>query len=665
MTFSTALWALIAALIIGIAAVCVNPRRLINRMVLSICVHMAVWLACMHLAFVEKPGVEWRQRSAILAAGLVWQLWLLKSVVLKPGLRVGERLVASWPWLVFWVVLGGVTFSGEFVSVAEGADRPVYGAAYHAYAGVFLAGCAGLVAQMFWAMRGLQGAARLELQVLMLGGAVTAFCGLSMVLIDSWLAEPGLLRLMPLAVMVCCGGTIWAVVTTRVLDARHILALCLERIGLVATVGLFVWGIEQLAGQFVPAAVAFALALAFGLWFAAEIAPWMQELFQRQAKGNRVRHAAFEVARGELRPEAMEEAFVKLLKEWAGCERAAILMGSHGRLTGDGLEFAVDSPEMKALSALRWVTPERLAREKPTAERVALQALLEKHGFGVLAASIGPSPALVVGLSVPLSRRPYTYPEVGVLLQLAAIIENSLSRAHYLIKAQHAEQLATVGLLGASIAHEIRNPLVSIKTFVQLLPNHYQEPAFRDKFFRLIGDEVGRIDRLTEQLLDLSAPRVFSSREVEAHPLLRSCLDLMAAKAEDKGVRLLTEFEAESDRVFTDPNAIKQVMLNLGFNAVQALERHSGERWLRMRTKKVADNLEIAVEDSGPGLTPEVWARLFQPFQSTKSSGFGLGLAICKDILSSLQASITADPPETGRGATFRIVLPCPPPPTS
>ncbi|MGC4073901.1 MAG: ATP-binding protein [Nibricoccus sp.] len=665
MTFSTALWALIASLIIGVSAVCVNPRRLLNRMVLSISVHLAVWLGCLHCAFVESPGVEWRQRAAIVAAGLVWQLWLLKSAVLKPSLTLGARLSSSWPWLVFWVVLTVVTFGGHFVSMEPGSDRPVYGISYYTYATLFLSGCVGLVGQTFWAMRGVQGGQRLELQVLMLGGAVTAFCGLSMVLIDSWLAVPGLLRLMPLVVMVCCGGTVWAVVTTRVLDAHHILVLCLERIGLVATVGLFVWGIEQLAGQFVPASVAFVVALAFGLWFAAEIAPWMQELFQRQTRGNRVRHAAFEVAREELRPDAMDESFVKLLREWAGCERAVILMGSHGRLTGDGLEFAVDSPEMEALSALRWVTPERLAREKSTEERRALQALLEKHGFGVIAASIGPSPALVVGLSVPLSRRPYTYPEVGVLLQLAAIFENSLSRAHYLMKAQHAEQLATVGLLGASIAHEIRNPLVSIKTFVQLLPNHYQEAAFREKFFRLIGDEVGRIDRLTEQLLDLSAPRVFSSREVEVHPLLRSCLDLMAAKAEDKGVRLLAEFEAESDQVFTDPNAIKQVMLNLGFNAIQALERHSGERWLRLKTRKVADNVEIAVVDSGPGLAPEVWARLFQPFQSTKSSGFGLGLAICKDILSSLQASITADPPETGRGATFRIVLPCPPPPTS
>jgi signal transduction histidine kinase len=665
MTFTTALWALVAALVTGVAAWCVNPARLLNRMVLSTCVHLAAWLACLHLSFLYPMDVEWRRWAAAVAGGLVWQLWLLKSVVLTPALTVWRRLSASWPWLQVWGALGVVTLSDRFVVLAEVSNRPLYGLAYYSYVFLFLAACVILIVQTLWSMRGLEGGRRLELQVLMLGGGVSAASGLGMILVDSWWSDAGLLRLMPLAVMLCCGGTIWAAVTSRVLDARHILALCLERVGLVATVGLFVWGVQQLAAQFVAEPVAFVLALAFGLWLAAEISPWMQELFQRQTRGNRVRHAAFEIAREELRPDAMEAAFMKLLRDWAGSERVVILMGSHGRLTGDGLEFAVDSPEMKALSLLRWVTPERLGRERPVPERVALRALMVKHDFGMLAASIGPSPALVVGLSVPLSRRPFTYPEVGVLLQLAAIIENSLSRAHYLMKAQHAEQLATVGLLGASIAHEIRNPLVSIKTFVQLLPDHYQEPAFREKFFRLIGDEVGRIDRLTEQLLDLSSPRVFSAKEIEVHPLLHSCIDLMAAKAEDKGVRLLTEFEAETDLVFIDPNAIKQVMLNLGFNAIQALERHSGDRWLRLKTRKVSDNVEIAVEDSGPGLTPEVWSRLFQPFQSTKSSGFGLGLAICKDILSSLQASITADPPESGRGATFRIVLPCLPPPIS
>jgi signal transduction histidine kinase len=123
-----------------------------------------------------------------------------------------------------------------------------------------------------------------------------------------------------------------------------------------------------------------------------------------------------------------------------------------------------------------------------------------------------------VGVGTVASRRPFTYPQITQLLELASIIESALERAHFSVKAQHAEQLATVGLLGASLAHEIRNPLVTIKTFVQLLPKHYQDAVFRDKFFTLIGDEVTRIDRLTEQLLDLASPRAYSAEPMECQP---------------------------------------------------------------------------------------------------------------------------------------------------
>ena len=228
-------------------------------------------------------------------------------------------------------------------------------------------------------------------------------------------------------------------------------------------------------------------------------------------------------------------------------------------------------------------------------------------------------------------------------------------------KAQHAEQLATVGLLGASLAHEIRNPLVTIKTFVQLLPQHHQDAAFRDKFFRLIGDEVNRIDRLTEQLLDLASPRTYFAQSIELHPVLRASVDLVAAKAADKRIEFLTEFRAEPDHVFTDASAAKQVMLNLCFNAIQAAEAGATARWVKVSTRNTAAGVEMAVADSGPGIAPEIRPRLFQPFSTTRSSGFGLGLAICSDILANLNATISVDPPAAGCGATFRVTFPCQP----
>lgn len=502
----------------------------------------------------------------------------------------------------------------------------------------------------------------MEFQILLLGGVAGALVVLLSVGLGVWLEEPVVLELMPLLVVALFIGTTWALTSTQVLDARHILSAVLERLVLVAGVVLIVWGVQQLAQQFVHVGTAYVLALASGLWFAAEMHPWLKSVFPRNSLLTQLRRATYRVARKDLRPEAMEDLFIRVLKDRTQTGRVVIMMCSRSRLVGGGLDLPIDSQLVKRLQSLRWLTPERLEREKAIEGREMLQAFLDEHKFAVIVTNAGPALSFALGLDLPRTQRPFTHPEITLLMDVVGTIETALSRSRYLKQTQQSEQLATVGMLGASIAHEIRNPLVSIKTFVQLLPDHYQEAVFRDKFFRLIGDEVGRIDRLTEQLLDLSSPRVLAASTVEVHAVLRSCVDLVAAKAEDKGVRLITDFNATSDRVQTDPSAVKQVILNLCFNAIQSLEQKNGDRWIRLETTKMDDYVEIAVIDNGPGITQEVWSRLFQPFQTTKSSGFGLGLAICKDILSSLHASITADPPVTGCGATFRIILPCPPP---
>lgn len=247
------------------------------------------------------------------------------------------------------------------------------------------------------------------------------------------------------------------------------------------------------------------------------------------------------------------------------------------------------------------------------------------------------------------------------MFELASIFQTALARASLWTKAQRAEQLATVGVLGASVAHEIRNPLVSIKTFVQLFPIHYMDESFRVRFSRLIGSEVARIERLTEQLLDLASPRKYEPDPVSLHEVVKSSLELVYSKAEDKKTEIITELGALPDIAFTDANASKQVILNLCFNAIQAQESQERPRWVRLTTRNVDQGLELVVSDHGPGIAPEIRSRLFEAFQTTKSSGFGLGLAICSEILSSLGASISVDPFTPGQGATFRVVFPCPP----
>jgi signal transduction histidine kinase len=472
--------------------------------------------------------------------------------------------------------------------------------------------------------------------------------------------NPTYVRLQPLILLVFYALTAFAITTHRIFDARQILLIAVEKLVLVVTISCAAYAIDWGLGSVLPEPFGFITTTALSLWLAVTLNAWLNRIFRFYPEATAARQAAFAVARRETGVERLEKAFGDILKGWGQTERAIIVSGGKGQLRGGDLEIDGDSAAVRALRQLRWATPERLLRERTSPDREALRALLDQHGLGAVVIGEGPTLTALVGVGTVASRRPFTYPQITQLIELASIIESALERAHFSVKAQHAEQLATVGLLGASLAHEIRNPLVTIKTFVQLLPKHYQDSAFREKFFALIGDEVSRIDHLTEQLLDLASPRAYCAEAVELHPVLRASLELVAAKASDKQIAFLTEFEAAPDRVMTDPSAAKQVLLNLCFNAIQAVEKHSGDRWVKVSTRNLPTGIEMIVADSGPGISDEIRPRLFQPFQSTKSSGFGLGLAICRDILAGLDATINVDANVAGRGAIFRVVFPCP-----
>ncbi|MFA5265990.1 MAG: ATP-binding protein, partial [Opitutaceae bacterium] len=311
-----------------------------------------------------------------------------------------------------------------------------------------------------------------------------------------------------------------------------------------------------------------------------------------------------------------------------------------------------------ALRKLQWASPEKLSRERNHAEIDALERFMHSHQLGAMVISGGKTLRVVLATGVPSSRRPCTYPQVKQLIEFASIIEVSMQRAQFSAMARRSEQLATVGMLGASLAHEIRNPLVTLKTFAQLFPHRHSEPAFRAKFASLLISEVGRIEHLTEQLLDMASPHHYVPQKLSLNEVAETCFDLVSPKANSHSVQLKSDLTAHPDFVLTDPHAARQVLLNLCINAIQAMESKTAERWLLLSTRRVDNGIELAVTDNGPGIRPEISARLFQPFVTSKSSGFGLGLAICGDILGGLGASISADPYVEGRGATFRVVFP-------
>lgn len=661
MLVSPTLFAATAVTAVGILILWSNPSRLVNRLVASCSLHIAGWLFCVHLALSTSGAVFWLKSACAVSAWLPFHYWLVKqSIVTQPNSKVNRLHYFCWSIVSTFLFI--ICYTDYFIPSHSTPANRVRGWGYYTYiASLFL-----LYAYIFWdgfrSFRKLVGVKRLELQVWLGGGCATALTILTLMGANAVTHDLAYIRAQPLVVFLYYGATAYIITTYRIFNARQLLVVGAEKLLLVAIVAAVAFGLDAALMVFLPDALAFLITTALCLWFSVSLNARLDSLFSFYPEATAARHAAFVVSQQETRSEKLEIAFFNVLKGWGQTDHALIISGTNDVLSGQGIEIAGNSPFVSAMRQLRWVTPERLARERQSTERTAIANFLETQALSALVIAEGPSLTSLVGVGIAASRRPLTYPQVTQLMELASIIEGALERAHFSAKAQHTEQLATVGLLGASLAHEIRNPLVTIKTFVQLLPKHHQDAAFREKFFRLISDEVGRIDQLTDQLLDLASPRTYEAKLIELHPVLSASLDLVAAKAAHKHVRFMTDFKASPDSAFTDASAAKQVMLNLCFNAIQAAESHdSAERWVKIATRNTAAGIEMAVADSGVGIAPEIRPKLFQPFQTTKSTGFGLGLAICSDILTNLNASIVVDPPEPGCGATFRVTFPCQP----
>ncbi len=225
-----------------------------------------------------------------------------------------------------------------------------------------------------------------------------------------------------------------------------------------------------------------------------------------------------------------------------------------------------------------------------------------------------------------------------------------------------AEKLAALGKLSAGIAHEIRNPLTSIKILIHSLADPGATESSRDKDLKVIEAEIERVNKIIRQFLDFARPRPPFLETADARKLIEETLALVGYEIESQGVELAREDERDLPPVSMDREQMKQVLLNLILNALQAMP---GGGKLRIQTLLLAPGkgrgtggaVEIRVQDTGEGIPAEIQNKIFEPFFSTKEEGIGLGLSVAQRIVEEHQGKIRVESGE-GRGTLFSITLP-------
>jgi PAS domain S-box-containing protein len=225
---------------------------------------------------------------------------------------------------------------------------------------------------------------------------------------------------------------------------------------------------------------------------------------------------------------------------------------------------------------------------------------------------------------------------------------------------RRTDRLSALGAMATGIAHEIRNPLVAIKTFAELLPERADDHEFRSTFAKVAVKEIHRIEQLLARLRALAVPSAFPLRPLDLQVPLAETLDLLRGEADRRRVRTVVEIEPDLPPVLGELDQLKQLFLNLFLNGLEAMTA-GGTLTITVRSdRERADRglVTVRVTDTGPGIPREDLSRVFEPFFTTKSSGTGLGLAICRSIADAHRAALWADPGPAGLGTTFIVQFP-------
>jgi PAS domain S-box-containing protein len=223
------------------------------------------------------------------------------------------------------------------------------------------------------------------------------------------------------------------------------------------------------------------------------------------------------------------------------------------------------------------------------------------------------------------------------------------------------ERLASIGAFMSGIAHEIKNPLVAIKTLAELLPEQYDDPEFRDTFTNVTLQEVDRIDSLVRRLRSLSSGSTAPLQPLNVIGPLEETLALISGELTRRHVKVARAYQQPVPPIMGDHDQLKQVFVNLCLNAVEAMEENGT---LTVTVESHAQHaghptdMRISIADTGPGIPAEHLAHIFDPFFTLKAEGTGLGLAICRGILDHHRGSIAAANSPQGSGAMFTLTIP-------
>jgi signal transduction histidine kinase len=279
-----------------------------------------------------------------------------------------------------------------------------------------------------------------------------------------------------------------------------------------------------------------------------------------------------------------------------------------------------------------------------------------QYNLGYTSPSISISTAFLIGtIFIPLRNKIQCYVDQTFFQSspISIIDENERLRQEI----TQTEKLKSIATFASGMAHEIKNPLTSIKIFCEYLPKKLNDQEFLNKFIPIVTRDADRINELVHHLLEYAKPSPPEVRPTDIHKLIETVLDALSAQIVNKKIEIVRDFDNKSiENIAIDAKQIKQALLNIFLNAVESIDT-TGSLLITTRLSPDERKALLKITDNGCGISKEDLSHIFDPFFTKKEKGTGLGLSITHGIIKEHGGKIFVES-ALGRGTTFRIELP-------
>lgn len=254
----------------------------------------------------------------------------------------------------------------------------------------------------------------------------------------------------------------------------------------------------------------------------------------------------------------------------------------------------------------------------------------------------------------------YTHDDMLILQSLSSTLAIAISNANLVdeltkaqVKMAEKDKLATVGTLAAGMAHEIRNPITTIRVFSEYVPDKLNDEVFTNKYKNTIAKEVDKIDHIIQTLIDFSGEdEIQQTSGVSVHEAVEELLSIISQNKDVLGrVKFVNNISPDLAKIKVNKEELDEIILNLTQNATHAI---SEKGTITFSAEEKDEKVSIEIADTGSGISEETLVHIFDPFFTTKSKGFGLGLFVVKELVQRNKGEISVES-KAGKGTKFKI----------